>query len=288
MKTIKLTALAGAFMLLVLAAPQRSHAASVNIGAATWYAWWRPSFIDAMTGRLEQKTNSFLGPVRVSMHPEFLLGPALSVSFSNRWTLSTVFLYGDWYRIHTRSIKQETSSTSVFYNDMTVRKWDLDSLASYALLDFLKVFAGVKWQGYLYQVIGTYNNGNRMRLLNNSVGPGLGFAITLPLVGNFFLLWNASALYLYTRMDFGVPQSHHEVYSAFGCNSTLSVAWHLASAGTTISLGFRYQYLDYRLWAGRSSNWNPRGSSEVVLVRDILTKDHFYGILLSAVYSFNI
>lgn len=289
---LQITAISGAFILLVLAAPRVSSGATVNVGAASWFAWWTPSFRDAVTGANRVEASSIQGPIQFTMNPSFLLGPALSVSFANRWTLSTVFLYGDWYAVHSRSIRR-SSSFSVSFADMNIRKWDLDALVNCALLDYLKVFVGIKWQGYRYRIGNTNINsgisGNRMKLLNNGVGPGLGVALTLTLGGDLYLLLNASALYLYTTLDYGSPDYHREAYSAFGCNSTLSVAWHLASAGTTVSLGFRYQYLDYRLWAGHSSDFQL-GNSDLkpAVVRDILTEDHFYGILISAVYSFSL
>jgi hypothetical protein len=276
----------------ILFLPTLAGAVEVNAGAAAWYAWWRPSFLDALTNRATKLTDRATGPVRFTPDPSVLIGPAVSVSFGGRWNVSAVFLYGAWYHISASVILQKTGENPVLREiDMYTRKWDLDSLVSYSLFGYLKVFVGVKWQGYRYcfRMMDSENtNPDRGNLRNNGVGPGLGIALTLPLGGDFFLLWNVSALYLYTMLDFGQPMNHREVYGALGGNTTLSVAWHVTSANTTVTLGFRYQYLSYRLLAGESDNISTNANGNANMVRDILTVDHFYGIMLSAVYSFSL
>ena len=107
---------------------------------------------------------------------------------------------------------------------------------------------------------------------------------------NFFLLLNLSVLYqrpLIVVKDNGafgglsptarrapLLQKTKPDTNAIGANGTLNFAYYVPAAHLTIALGFRYQF--FYMLTGRSANF--------VIVGEM---DHFYGINLSAVFSFN-
>jgi hypothetical protein len=64
----------------------------------------------------------------------------------------------------------------------------------------------------------------------------------------------------------------------YGINSSLSIAYYIAPASTVISLGGRYQYYKTVYYNIDIDDWG--------LLHDY--KDKFYGITLTATYSFSI
>jgi hypothetical protein len=289
------------FCLLILAAllkPGVSHSLDVRVGAATWYAWWNPVFEDFFRGKLNSSVNNLYIKSSFSTRPSFLLGPYLSMGFLGKWSLSSSFLIGNWYDSSVESYTTSSPYTTVRYErtDVSIRKWDLDALLSYSFTPFFKVFAGFKWQGYIQNLLGMNSDvgsgvveAMRLRYSNIGLGPGIGLGVTIPLGGGFYCIGNASFIYLYVRMRLGIPMDYGEVYNAFGGSASLSLSYCLASASTTISLGFRYQVLHYLFWGGATDDYfindklQPERVSRIYRGQD----DHFYGITLAAVYAFD-
>jgi hypothetical protein len=106
-----------------------------------------------------------------------------------------------------------------------------------------------------------------------SVGPGLGIGSTLPLTEYLYFLINLSGTYSFGKHE--EPQEDSTVsrkLTESGANTTISLAYYIAPASTSITLGFRYQYL-YINYSDDTVYSKDEGMS-------------FYGITLSAVYSF--
>lgn len=182
--------------------------------------------------------------------PTILYGPVVSLSFSSNWSLSSVFLYG----IFTMSTPDG--------GDEKVTRIDSDTSINYNLNKYIKLFGGAKIMGYKFP-------GGK----NQSIGPAAGLGVTFPIGGNFYLLGNLSGMYNYgyeesEDHDNGEPKE--AIFTAPGINSTLAIAYYIDQASTTISLGGRYQYFKI--------NYESGGDSESVM--------SFYGVTLSAVYSF--
>jgi hypothetical protein len=103
----------------------------------------------------------------------------------------------------------------------------------------------------------------------------LGLSAAIPIAGDLFLLGNISAMYLWGKFKYYNPvtptSSGTEDIKEYGINSSLSLAYYIAPASTTISLGGRYQY-----YKGSTSenNWE--------------FKNKLYGITLTATYTFSI
>lgn len=283
--------------------PVSAVAMNLNIGINTFYAWWSPSFKDLMTN----KTTVLHPAVRpynaqFNMCPSFLVGPSLSMTLPAGFSLSAVFLWGGWYHARADILNYQISSANIFTDSysMDIKKWDLDVLLNYQLTEYMKIFTGLKYQGYNYDfsdhqylLPSFYHYYFTATTYNRSVGPGIGVSFNLNLAGPLYLLVNASALYLYTNLRINMIATSHlkSVYNAIGFNGTVSLAWYIEPASVTISLGFRYQYLHYFMWDSQTNDWYysmavaPSGARGN---RNILTSDdHFYGITLAAIYSLN-
>ncbi|HNX23893.1 MAG TPA: hypothetical protein PKG60_07565 [Spirochaetota bacterium] len=106
---------------------------------------------------------------------------------------------------------------------------------------------------------------------HNSFGPATGISAVFPLSNDFFLIGNLGGFYLWgNEENSGSGYSKTSKSKDYGLNSTLSIAYYINSASTTISLGGRYQYL--------KMDYEDQDTTD--------TK--FYGITLSATYSFSI
>jgi hypothetical protein len=208
-------------------------AVDLNLGAATWYAWWE------MEG--DGGTNT--------MDPTFLVGPIISLGFSEQWNLSMVFLYGQF--------KMESSGEDGDSDD--INRIDTDISLNYLINNYIKIFGGIKAMGYYF------GNGK-----HHSIGPALGVGLNLPIYGNYYLLGNLSGMYNYGVHDDSNDEDSGSNLVEFGFNSTLSLAYYLESASTTISLGGRYQF------------FRDKYESEDRSDNDLT----FYGVTLSVVYSF--
>ncbi|MCU0844330.1 MAG: hypothetical protein MUC76_05320, partial [Spirochaetes bacterium] len=146
----------------------------------------------------------------------------------------------------------------------SIKRYDSDTALNYSINRYVKLFGGVKAMGYNWPEGSHYG-----------VGPALGVGLTLPLVDSLFLLGNFSGLYGFGReeRDEGMGGGSSAAREA-GFNTTLSLAYYIESASTTITLGGRYQWftIDYADDSG--------AFPETTLM--------FYGVTLSAVYSFEI
>lgn len=177
--------------------------------------------------------------------PALLYGPVISVKFSEDYNLTFVYLYGKF---------DETQEDST--NEIS--RTDSDLAINYRLGSYLKVFAGIKYMSY-----------NKSGLDHSGIGPGLGISFVYPLSRSFFLLGNISGLYIRGKHD--EESGLNDNYTEPGGNGSLSVAYYIPEASTTISLGGRYQYFKTIL---------DDNSNDVT--------HQFYGFTLSATYSFDL
>jgi len=174
-------------------------------------------------------------------------------------------------------------------DQMDIEKFDMDSTLSYALNGTFKVFGGVKYQGYKYEDnyyvtmpgIGIVENG-QITMDMKSTGPGLGLGVTYPVISSLFLVVQISGIYMYSSFHSNTFGEHK--YDIWGWNSSMGLAWFQQSMNTTFSLGGRYQNLKYsKRYSGSFDQNNPTDKDPVAGERDI-----FYGLTLSATYTFSI
>jgi hypothetical protein len=75
------------------------------------------------------------------------------------------------------------------------------------------------------------------------------------------------------------------VYNAAGFNGAAALAWYIEPASVTVSTGFRYQYLHYYIWRGRTPALIASGQAVRNNYDTLRNDDLFYGITMSAVYT---
>jgi hypothetical protein len=221
-------------LILTAFAPSSLNAADLSVGATAWYTAW--DYEDDASDSPEYS-------------PSFLYGPVFALSMTERFSLSFVFLYGEF----DMDIVSET---------MPIKRYDSDLALNYRITDYFKLFLGCKYAGFTWGTDGKHQ----------AIGPGAGISAVIPLGGDLYLLGNASGLYLWGEEesgdDFNDPDSK---YNEFGINSSLSIAYYIVPASTTISIGRRYQYF----------------KTSYEKITDELTH-HFYGITAAATYSFSL
>ena len=183
--------------------------------------------------------------------PTFLYGPALSVDFNKDYNLSFAYYYGEYEHDYGRTSKQH----------------DCELAFNYRIIDYLKIFTGTK---YLKSV----TNSNPPAIINSlksdSIGPELGFRVVLPAAKNAYLVSTVSGIYLFRKFeyDLGPGIDDTKYYHNYAYNLSLGFAYYITPASTVINLGGRYQCFIDR--------------------KDTSVKDYFYGITLTATYSFEI
>ncbi len=294
-KKHRLTAAIAFFVILTasFSLPTRSHAAGMSIGPYVWYAWWIPSFKEYSEGK-----NLPFGVTNPSftMNPAFLYGPMLSFNWGN-WSWSNVLVLGQY------SSKSKFNSISITPPPlMPTRgsnktwKFDLDSTINYSVNKNIKIFIGFKYQHYNYKGTQYINFGpaailNKISDTYHGFGLGFGTGFTFHLVENLFLIWNLSitgycpfiksrqtGMIMFPTYNQPLNNPKEQISTAFGPNSTLTFAYYIPKANLTLSLGFRYQYMYFIGARIPASNMIETPESH---------SDHFFGVNMSVVYSFN-
>ena len=227
------------FIVIIAMLTLQNNAIPVELsaGATTWYTAWD----------YEDDASS-----DVKYDPAFLYGPALSLAMTPDFSMSFVFLYGEF--------DMDTGSGTI-----PIKRFDSDLTLNYRTGNYFKIFAGAKYVGF------TWEDDGRHR----AFGPGAGISAVFPIGGNFFILGYLSGMYLIGTEDGDKSMDYKAEQKEYGFNSSLSLAYYLQAASTTISLGARYQQvnIDY-------------DSTEDGMVSD--SRSNFYGITLAAVYTLNI
>ena len=108
-------------------------------------------------------------------------------------------------------------------------------------------------------------------LKSNSIGPGLGLNAVYPLFANTYLIGTGAGLFAVRKAEYelgGGNVKDNRYYHSYGYNLTCGIAYYISPASVVINLGGRYQCFMDR--------------------KDTSIKDSFYGITLTATYSFEI
>jgi len=245
--------------------PCKIYAVDIAVGATTWYAWSDNSKID----------------------PAFFSGPELSVKLNKDYNLTFVYLYGKF------NMKDDESVTT-----SKIKRQDADFALNYRLADYFKLFGGIKYlkRSYNYSeedpgwtlllVLGA-SKYDATRTID-SFGPGLGLSAAYPMFENLFLFGTLSGLYLRENYEekylketvtlSAVPPlpgitdkeegKNSKTFSSYGYNLTMAIAYYIPSVGAVISLGGRYH--------------------SFIKTDDLSNEKTFYGVTLTATYSFSI
>ena len=260
-------------MLIII--PYKVYGFDMTAGATAWYAW---GFRYEEVSEKSIRKNS-----NYAFDPTFLYGPVISLKFNNDFNLTFVYLYSKFdYKL-----EYYKDAGSVLFAESKIKRSDSDLALNYRLNDFLKIFAGVKYLAYDINLTYIdyldqywYSKSN-----HTGIGPGLGLNATVPIADNIFLLATLSGFYLFSSGekfedkgiydDIAAPVNMTIGYNEYGFNSNISIAYYIAQFSTVVSLGGRFQYFitDYHDY-------------EPFLINKI--KNMFYGITLTATYTFSI
>jgi len=263
------------YITLVIIIPCKIYAFDITVGATTWYAWGN-RYEDVQEKSI-RKNSSY------AFDPSFLYGPIFSVKINDDFNLTFVYLYSK-FNYTFNYYKDEGGNLFI---DSKIKRSDSDLALNYRLNNYLKLFMGAKYLAYDIKLsyIDYDDDYWSSHSKHTSIGPGLGLNATFPITNNIFLLGTLSGFYLFStgekfedkRMydDIVIPVNMTIGYNEYGFNSNISIAYYIAPASTVISLGARLQYFitDYYDY-------------EPFLINKI--ENIFYGITLTATYTFNI
>ncbi len=316
MKRIQVSAVfLGALIFSIFAGQFPARAAGMSIGAYAWYARWNPAFTNWMTGDLKSFALGHSYNKKFSMAPEFLYGPSIGFTLTDRVSLSAVMLMGSYKPsasyLKTANLGGGAVTAYGTSRNSRVQRYDVDTTLSVKAVKYLSFFIGLKYQYYLLKKRTDYASLDPAMdiigrtdwdILQNAVGPGIGLSLSFNLVADFYLTASFSGLYmkplmiiknsgfryvpsatsLYPLKNTMTPDYHYA-----GANSSLTFSYHIRKASLTLAVGFRYQFI-YVL--GRDARPDPY--SMVFGAFDSMFSqkerwDHFYGATASAVYSFS-
>ena len=217
---------------MLISIASKAYALDMSVGITSWYSWW----------------DYDRGGEKPDIGPSLLYGPAISVKLNDDFNLTFVYLYGAFEHTH---------------SDGTVDKYkrsDSNLALNYIVNNYFTVFANLN-----YMALGV-----KKYIQQSTYGPELGIKAVYPISENLSLLATLSGFYLWGKesYDNNDPSINFKDY---GINSTLSLAYYISSASTTISLGGRFQYFkaDY---SNDSESINQK----------------FYGVTLTAMYAFSL
>ena len=223
----------------VLMAQKQAHALDVGVGGVAWYTQW----------------DSWGGGPDEGVYPTFMYGGILSLGFTSDWSLSTVFMYGQF----------EPKGTG---GPGPIDRYDLDTSLNYNVFRYFKIIAGVKYMGYYWDE--ETQNGSAAHY---SVGPALGFGLTVPLIWNFYVVCNVTGMYSFGKYDQDNLQGERStLMREYGINSSAGLVYYIEAISTTVTVGFRSQFfrMDYDSDRERDGDF------------------HFWGVFASVVYSFGL
>ena len=187
--------------------------------------------------------------------PAFLYAPVLSVKINDDFNLTFVYYYGEFEYSYGK----------------TTKRHDSDIALNYRLNNYLKIFFGAKYRRI---DVGSNEGANLPVTIHslkaNSIGPGLGLNVVYPLFANIYLISTGAGLFAVRKAEYSLGRDIKDsrYYQSYGYNLTLGLAYYIAPASTVINLGGRYQCFIDR--------------------KDTGIRDSFYGITLTATYSFEI
>ena len=264
------------FICLCIITPINVFGLDITVGATCWYAWG--SRFENIQDYSIRKNSEY------AFDPTFLYGPAISVKFNDDFNLTFVYLYSKF------NYKEEVYKDVVddYYVKSKIKRSDSDLAINYRLNDYFKVFVGAKYLSYEIKLSYDDTNGDHYysNSKHNSIGPGLGLNCSYPITGNIFLLGTVSGFYLFSPgekfEDYGMYEINHAkpvnmtiAYNEYGINTNISAAYYISQISTVISLGFRYQYF--------ITDYDDYDSFYIDNI-----KNQFYGVTLTATYTFSL
>jgi hypothetical protein len=310
-------------VVLLLFSESRIHATpTMNIRAVAWYNWWDPVWDDGTQYAPPYHPGgqglpwSTMGSINeFKTVSSGMYGPALSLSFLDRWSISSIFLMGKFKSKSEGFLLQYKlfpMYDSEYVKDIT--RADSDSTIGCRVHKFVKIFIGFKYQWYeydekLYYMLGDLGSTNIGLYAGDGyadfkrLGPALGLGLSFPLHKYLFLninlagghFWNTASYnyrYLYFINDiFGTPSIspdsiflkwykpyRKEHLRSISANISLAFSYVIPKTSLTLSVGGRYQVLHFY--------YQKENHRKFIFYEG--KYDHFYGITMSVIYSFRL
>ncbi|HPA73996.1 MAG TPA: hypothetical protein PKY31_17115 [Spirochaetota bacterium] len=271
-------------LVALLVAPSLASATTISVGPSVWYAWWQPAFENQYKGGNTASSSS----QEFDINSTFLVGPAASILINPYWSLSALYMWTNMYK--SSSGYDVPVIDERWHREMKIKKYDIDLTITYTLTPSLRIFGGLKGQGYEYNLttryysysMGIILDETSQEVTSRSLGPGVGMSYTMLLSQTTFISISASIIYMDTVMK---DQILEEAYHTLGGNSMLSLFYRPTGSPVTISAGFRMQYLKhyFRPEDSKPEDTISKEDSSMHNQRDL-----FYGLMFTAVYSFEI
>lgn len=323
MKYLRIFMTSGILCILVLSAPSAIHATSISFGPTVWFTWWDPFYKDDLSYTYNAQVHPLNRHINKKFYitPAFLYGPVISIDFFKRWAVSGIYMMSDRYKgkRSDADFDSEYAIDAVAKSYFTVYKSDLDASLSCRITEWLKIFVGFKWQKYDFR--------ERINILkrglsgdldtdhgnSNGFGAGLGLGTAIPIVDNLQVLANMSGLYMRTTVEVRSEQIHiatlgaitprlyleKERFNIYGGNANVSLAYFITAISTTITAGYRYQFLQYHTDSIKNNLYAVGYSPETTMISQMTytlvrgrgynhTWDHFHGLIFSAIYTIEI
>jgi len=256
-------------------------AADLSLGVTSWYAMWDEK-IKSPEGTEDPKTKSTL-----------MAGPVLGFRFFENWRLGAQFYIGKM-EMKNPTIDYDVSSVMFIDRDEKYLRFDSDITLGYQWFPWLNTYAGYKYFGYnIDESKVYYENGATCTGIQESEtkerlhGLGLGASTSLEVYDSLYFSLNGSGMKIRGRMKSedeeyngsgvyqGTETSKNNI-NGWGANLTTALSYYISSASTTISLGYRYQYLKTKI----------KFPSDSGIGEDTITiKDKFHGVTLAAIYN---
>ncbi len=234
--------------------PATVSAVDMSAGVYTWYAWW-----DFPEDRYE----------KVTTDPGIVYGPTFSINFTEKLSFTFLFLYGNFNADARNYSDSVLYGGPVSYYTYDIDRFDGDTALNYKLNSYFRIYLGAKYSGFAYDIKASTYTGE---FDHRTFGPGAGLSVTLPVSDNFFITGNAGSFYLWGDEEYSDTNGYTSNLDVkdYGFNASISLAYYIEPASTSISIGGRYQYIKTEYEDGFSN------------------KSKFYGITLSAAYLFSI
>ncbi len=264
------------------------QAVDFSAGAMCWYAWWSPHFERELrgvdNGWKKEEPSIYADGVNdsFSFDPALLAGPVVNARFLQNWSIGLVFLKSGYFK-GTSSFDVPSAMGSSYDiatdSNFKINRYDADATLTYRVSHFFGLFLGYKYSHYSgtgsmndYS-IASGSGSTDVKREGTMHGPGAGFNIMIPLVDTLFLTSSISILSMKAEWVYEYWSDATSYYSKetlhrdlWGYNVTAGLGYYFNSISTTCMAGIRYQYLQDR--------------------DDTNLEDKFYGVIVSAIYSF--
>ena len=248
--------------------PCTLYAVDLTLGPNICYAW------------LDEKQKPLPFRYTYDADPAFLYGPTLSLKFNDDFSLTYIFLTGDFDCKGTQYLPGGTSP-----NTGIISLGEFEFVLNYRINEHFKVFGGAK---YIYWTYVGYLDSFAERALwvlirslvlglplgveeFDSRGPTSGLQADFQVAENLFLIARLGGFYLWGKDK---TTSETFTYNEYGFNSNMGFEYHVQFFPLIISLGGRFQYSQTGYYDVERGNRNKR-------------KQKLYGITLAITDTFS-